>query len=60
MSTENARSDDIERFEISGDLDRYSAEEVRLEVRRLLKQSGIEVKEIRVEPRVTDEGGASK
>jgi type IV pilus biogenesis protein CpaD/CtpE len=59
MSTENASPDDIERFEISGDLDRYSAEEVRLEVRRLLRQSGIEVKEIRVEPRVTDEGGAS-
>jgi hypothetical protein len=36
------------RVEISGDLDRYSAEELRVEIRRLLKQAGIEFKSIRV------------
>jgi hypothetical protein len=36
------------RIEISGDLDRYSAEELQLEIRRLLKQAGIEFKSIRI------------
>ena len=36
------------RIEISGELDRYSAEELQLEIRRLLKQAGIEFKSIRI------------
>ena len=36
------------RIEISGDLDRHAAEALQLEVRRLAKRYGVDIKEIRI------------
>ncbi len=36
----------IARIEISGRLDRHAIEAIRLEVRRLARQYGVEVKEV--------------
>ncbi len=35
--------------EISGDLDRHAAEALRLEIRRMARRYGIDIKEIRIE-----------
>ncbi len=37
------------RVEISGDLDRHAAEALRLEIRRMARRYGIDIKEIRIE-----------
>ena len=46
-------------LEISGDLDRYAAEVLRLEIRRLARQHQLEVREIRIEPAPGKSEGSS-
>jgi hypothetical protein len=38
-----------QRFEVHGRMDRHAAEALQLEIRRLAKRYGIEVKQIRIE-----------
>jgi hypothetical protein len=57
MSTSFEESDPVEkdsaeavrRIEISGTLDRHAVEALQLELRRLAKRFGVEIKELRVE-----------
>jgi len=46
----DVRGDDAPVLEISGDLDRYAAEMLRLEIRRLAQRHRLELREIRIEP----------
>jgi type IV pilus biogenesis protein CpaD/CtpE len=40
---------EVRRIEISGELDRHAAEALQLELRRLARRHGIDVREARVE-----------
>lgn len=51
MATKSVR--DRERFVIRGDLDRRSAEALRLELVRLARRHGVEVEDFVVEPITT-------
>ena len=39
----------IHRVEISGRMDRHAAEALQLELRRLAKRHGVDIKEVRIE-----------
>jgi type IV pilus biogenesis protein CpaD/CtpE len=54
---EKAARDVIQHLEISGDLDRRTAEALRLEIRHLAKRTGVEIKELRIER--ADEGSSA-
>ena len=47
------------RIEISGDLNRHAAEALYLEVRRLARRYGVDIKEFRIE-KVTGETGSGE
>jgi hypothetical protein len=55
----DARRNAAPALEISGDLDRYAAEVLRLEIRRLARRHQIEVREIRIEPAPEESEGSS-
>ncbi len=45
----------VRRIEIGGDMDRVVAEMLQLEIRRLAKRCGLDIKELRIE-KVAEEG----
>lgn len=47
MEKDSARR--IRHIEISGDLDRHAAEALQLEIRRVAKRYGVDIKDIRIE-----------
>lgn len=48
----------VDRIEIAGDLDRHAVEALQLEIRRLAKRYGVEIKGLRIE-KVVDESPRS-
>lgn len=54
----NESPDVVSRIEITGDLDRHAVEALRLEICRLAKRCGVEIKEFRIE-NVADESVGS-
>ena len=49
----------VESLEISGDLDRYTAEVLRLEIRRLAQRYRLDLRRIRIEPVTERSEGSS-
>ena len=49
--------DDIARLEMTGELDAHAAEALRLMIRRLARQHGVELVELTIEP-AADDGSA--
>lgn len=45
---EKDRAEAVHRIEITGSLDRHSAETLQIEIRRLAKRHGIEIKKMRL------------
>ena len=45
----------VRRFEVTGDLDRHAVEALQLELRRLAKRHGVEIKVLRIE-KIVEEG----
>lgn len=48
------RDEALQRFEITGEMDRAEAESLQLEVRRLAKRYGLDIQDLRIEEVVTD------
>jgi len=49
----------VPALEISGDLDRYAAEMLRLEIRRLAQRHRLDLREVRIEPAPETSEGSS-
>lgn len=47
--------DQVTRLEITGSLDRHAAEALQLEVRRLARRYGVEVRSVRIEREEIDD-----
>ncbi len=46
---EKDRAEAVHRIEITGTLDRHAVEALRVEIRRLSKRYGVDIKEFRIE-----------
>ncbi len=50
----------VDRIEIRGDLDRHAAEALYLEIRRVARRYGLDIREFRVEKVTGQTGGSAK
>ena len=60
MSEADAVPETARRIEVTGELDRRTAEALALEIRRLARQHGVEVMSCRVLPATDDAGGTGE